>query len=79
MFIPIKTSNYNGLTTWTTHGHSKLMFIIISAVIKVLKATPFSSIGYDTFITTGCHNGILGVGKGIWRTWMSADLALKYK
>jgi len=55
------------------------MFIIISAVIKVLKAPPFSSIGYDTFITTGCHNGILGVGKGIWWTWMSADLALKYK
>ena len=72
----VKTANDNGLAAGTADGHSKLMLIILSAVVKVLEAATITPIRYDALVTASSQDGILGECQSVgWRR-MGADLAL---
>lgn len=53
------------------------MFIFLTTVIKMLKASTFTSICDDPLVASGSDNRVLRKGQCIRRTWVCADLALK--
>lgn len=73
----VKTPYDNGLATWTGDSTGKFMFIFLTTVIKMLKASAFTSICDDPLVASGSDNRVLRKGQCIRRTWVCADLALK--
>lgn len=78
-FLLVKTSYHNRLATWTGDSTGKFMFIFLPTVIKMLKASAFTSISNDPLVTSSSNDRVLRKGQCIWRAWVCADLALKFE
>ena len=72
----VKTANDNRLATGTADGHSKLVLIVLSAVVKVLEAATITPIRYDALVTASSQDGILGECQSVGWGRVGADLAL---
>lgn len=78
-FLPIIAAYDDGLSTGAAWGHRKLVFLLISTVVKLLHDAALLSVGHQPLVTARGHDGIAGPGQRIWRTGMHADFTLEEK